>query len=247
MKYFEIMDVDVSSSGNSMKLVIIYRPPPSKKNKHSYADFLVEFTGFIEHYALMTTRFAIVGDFNIHWDAPSNNNVKGYGDLLESLNIIQHVHAPTHIDGHTIDLILTPSGNHGITSTKNTLLLSDHLWVECLVDMENPVVPRKTITYRKYKAINKPAFCIDIASSLPTAISSGKQTTTELANHYNVVFTKLIEKHAPLQTCRIADRPLVPWYNKKVIKAKQIRRVNGSGVTHHFKYIVKYIRHNAQR
>jgi hypothetical protein len=39
-----------------------------------------------------------------------------------------------------------------------------------------------------------------------------------------VVLTKLIEKHAPLQTCRIADRPLVPWYNKKVIKAKQIRR-----------------------
>ena len=90
--------------------------------------------------------------------------------------------------------------------------------------MEKPVVPRKTITYRKYKAINKPAFCSDIASSLPTAISPGKQTTTELANHYNVVLTKLIEKHAPLQTCRIADRPLVPWYNKKVIKAIRIRR-----------------------
>ena len=184
MTFFEFMDVDVSSSGNSMKLVIIYRPPPSKKNKHSYADFLVEFTGFIEHYALMTTRFAIVGDFNIHWDVPSDNNVKRFADLLESLNIIQHVHAATHIDGHTIDLILTPSGNYGITSTKTTLLLSHHLWVECLVDMEKPVVPRKTITYRKYKAINKPAFCSDIASSLPTAISSGKkqqlnlQTTT---------------------------------------------------------------------
>ena len=206
-----------------MKLVIIYRPPPSKKNKHSYADFLVEFTGFIEHYALMTTRFAIVGDFNIHWDVPSDTNVKRFADLLESLNIIQHVHAPTHIDGHTIDLILTPSGNHAITSTKTTLLLFDHLGVEYLVDMEKPVVPRKTITYRKYKAINKPVFCSDIALSLPTAISSGKQTT-ELANHYNVVLTKLIEKHAPLQTCRIADRPLVPWCNKNVIKAKQIRR-----------------------
>ncbi|KAK2184214.1 hypothetical protein NP493_276g00002 [Ridgeia piscesae] len=141
------MDVDVSSSGNSMKLVIIYRPPPSKKNKHSYADFLVEFTCFIEHHALVITRFAIVGDFNINWDVPSDNYVKRFADLLESLNIIQHVHAPTHIDGHTIDLILTPSGNQGITSTKTTLLLSDHLWVECFVDMEKPVVPRKTITY----------------------------------------------------------------------------------------------------
>ena len=169
-------------------------------------------------YRSSFNRFAIVGDFNIHWDVPSDNNVKHFADLLESLNIIQHVQ--THIDGHTIDLILTPS----ITSTKTTLLPSDHLWVECLVDNEKPVVPRKTITYRKYKAINKPAFCSDIASSLPTAISSGKQTTTALANHYNVVLTKPIEKHAPPQTCRIADRPLVPWYNKKVIKANTIRR-----------------------
>ena len=191
MKYFEFMDVDISSSGNSVKPVIIYRPPPSKKNKHSYGDFLVEFTGFMEQYALMTTRFAVVGDFNIHWDMSSDNNVIRIADLLESLNIIQHVHAPTHIDGHTTDLIRTSSGNHGITSTKTTLLLSDHLWVECLVDMEKPIIPRKTIIYRKYKAIDKPAFCSDIASSLPTAISSGKQTTTELANHYNVVLSNL--------------------------------------------------------
>ena len=39
-----------------------------------------------------------------------------------------------------------------------------------------------------------------------------------------MILCKLIEKHAPLQTCRIADRPLVPWYNKKVTKATQIRR-----------------------
>ena len=42
-------------------------PPPSKKNKQSFADFLAEFAGFAEHYALMTCRLAIVGDFNIHW------------------------------------------------------------------------------------------------------------------------------------------------------------------------------------
>ena len=135
MNVFEFMDVDVSSSENSTKPAIIYRPPPSKKNKRSYADCLVEFIGFIEHYAIMTTCFASVVDFNIHWDTPSNNNVKRFTDLLEALNIIQHVHAPTHVDGHTIDLILTPSANHGITSTKTALLLSDHLWMEYVIDL----------------------------------------------------------------------------------------------------------------
>ena len=88
-----------------MQPVIIYRPPPLKKKKYSYADFRVEFTGFIGHYALMTIRFAIFGDFNIHWDVPSHSNVKHFANLLESLNIAQHVHAPTHIDSHTTDLI----------------------------------------------------------------------------------------------------------------------------------------------
>ncbi|KAK2138079.1 hypothetical protein NP493_8954g00000 [Ridgeia piscesae] len=118
MKSFEFMDIDVSSSGNYIKLVIIYRPLPSKKNKHSYADFLVEFTG--------------------------------------------------------------------------------------------------------------------------------KQTTTELANHYNVVLTKLIDKHALLQTS-----PIVHWYLGIIRRLSKPNKlddsVNGSGVTHHVKYIVKYIRHNAQR
>ena len=127
MKSFEFMDIDVALSANSINLIIIYHPPPSKKNKQSYADFLAEFAGFVEHYALMTCRFAIVGDFNIHWDVQSDNSVKRFADLLESFNIIQHVQIPTHINGHTIDLILTPSENHGITSTKTSLLLSDHL------------------------------------------------------------------------------------------------------------------------
>ena len=45
MKSFEFMDIDVALSANSIKLIISYRPPPSKKNKQSYADFLAEFAG----------------------------------------------------------------------------------------------------------------------------------------------------------------------------------------------------------
>ena len=85
----------------------------------------------------------------------SDNSVKCFADLLESVNIIQHVQVPTHIDGHTIDVILTPSENHGITSTKTSLLLSDHMWVECVVDVEKPVVLPKTIIYRKYNTVTR--------------------------------------------------------------------------------------------
>ena len=161
----------------------------AKKNKQSYADFLTEFASFIEHYALMTRRFVIVDDFSIHWNVQSDNSVKRFADLLESITIIQHVQVPTHIDGHIIDLIRTPSKNHGITSTKTLLLLSDHLWVECAVNMEKPVIQQKIIVYRKYKSIDKTTFHNDIASSTLTTVLSVIQTTTDLADQYNVVLT----------------------------------------------------------
>ena len=78
MKSFEFMDIDVALSSNSIKLTIVYRPPPSKKNKQSYTDFLAVLTGFVKHYALMTCRFATVGDFNIDWVVQSDNSVKRF-------------------------------------------------------------------------------------------------------------------------------------------------------------------------
>ena len=65
---FEFMDIDVSSHNTYIKLVIVYRPPPSNEDTLTFADFIREFAPFIEHYAMSSSRFAILGDFNIHWD-----------------------------------------------------------------------------------------------------------------------------------------------------------------------------------
>ena len=165
MSPFEFMDIDVSSHNTYIKLVIVYRPPPSNKNKLTFADVIREFTPFIEHYAMSSSRFAILGDFNIHWDKPSDSHVKRFMELIDSLNIIQHVQEPTHIDGHIIDLIFTRADNHGITSTRTSSLLSDHVWINSVVDLVKPSVPTKSIEYRKYRSIDKAAFRDDIAAS----------------------------------------------------------------------------------
>ena len=139
-----LYNIDVSSHNTHIKLVIVYRPPPSSKKKLTFADFLREFTPFIEHYAMSSSRVAILGDFNIHWVKPSDSHVKRFMELIDSLNMIQHVQEPTHIDGHIIDLIFTRAEKHGITSTRTSSLLSDHFWINSVVDMEKPSVPRKS-------------------------------------------------------------------------------------------------------
>ena len=65
----------------------------------------------------MICHFAVIGDFNVHCDMLSDS-VKGFLDLIESVDIVQHVDTATHTDGHTIDLVLAIAEDHGIKSTK---------------------------------------------------------------------------------------------------------------------------------
>ena len=66
-----------------------------------------------------------------------------------------------------------------------------------------PTVPRKLITYRKYKSIDKAAFRDDIVKSelvtIP-AIVAAATDATELFDKYNAVVSAIVDKHAPLQS-----------------------------------------------
>ena len=92
---------------------------------------------------MMSRRLAMIGDFNIHCEKSSDFNVKRFADLVDSVDTIQHVRERTHIDDHTTDLVLKRAENHGIVSTRTSSLLSDPSWIECIVDMIKPSVPKK--------------------------------------------------------------------------------------------------------
>ena len=48
---------------------------------------------------------------NFHLDDPSDNDAKNFTDLLETFGLSQHVTAPTHLSGHTLDLLISRSSN----------------------------------------------------------------------------------------------------------------------------------------
>ena len=90
---------------------------------------------------MSSSRLAILGDFNVHWDKPSDNHVKRFMELIDSVNIIQHVQEPTHIDGHIIDLIFTRADNHGIASTRTTKASTRQRFVMIIVKSELVIIP----------------------------------------------------------------------------------------------------------
>ena len=57
-------------------------------------------------YPLKQAMLVISGDFNIHVGTTSSD-ARGFIDLLNAYRLEQHIHQPTHIRGHTLDLLIT--------------------------------------------------------------------------------------------------------------------------------------------
>ena len=83
-------------------MLTVYRPSSS-----SVKEFKTEFSSLLETMVSLPSELIISGDFNFHVDSPNEANSKSFLRLLESFSLKQHVNFPTHIRGHTLDLLIT--------------------------------------------------------------------------------------------------------------------------------------------
>ena len=155
---FEYIDVIVNCSNSSTRMVIIYRPPPSKKNQLNNTLFLEEFGKLMEQLIIVP-----VGDFNYHVDNTTNPETIKFNKILEMFNLQQHVNGPTHKKGHTLDLIITRIGDRLVTNIEiHDPMLSDHLAVSCTLQLEKPPLERVEIQYRRLRNIDMDSFNNDL-------------------------------------------------------------------------------------
>ena len=103
---FQLLDCIIKVNKLSTRLVVVYRPPPSRKNGLRYENFAIECSSYIEQFVEVREVLLIVGEFNIHVDS-SNNESKGFLHILNTNGLTQHVTSPTHQKGHTLDLVIT--------------------------------------------------------------------------------------------------------------------------------------------
>ena len=73
----------------------------------------------------MSQNFLICGDFNIHVVTTFKDSEK-FVNCLETCNINQHVHKPTHLHGHILDLLLTPDDSSVVSNVQVSEFISDH-------------------------------------------------------------------------------------------------------------------------
>ena len=88
-------------------------------------------------------------------DVPLDADTVRLNDLLNSMDLVQHVKRPTHIHGHTFKFIVTRQA-HDIVYGEPLpeRYFSDHAAVICKLSVAKPPLRIKHAEYRRLKSID---------------------------------------------------------------------------------------------
>ncbi len=220
---FESMEMIITIVSISVRLVVIYRMPPSKQNKIKRSTFITEFSDYIEKLSCLSCNLMIVGDFNINWLDFNGNERKQLYAVLETFGLVQRISTPTYENGHLLDYIITRESSefasHFIVSDK----ISDHMALHASLTCKRPHPVRKKICVRSLKRVNDEALITDL-SGIITELDYNCGDVNVVVTQYDAYLTALLDKHAPLKKLHVVERPLNDWMNDDIQALKVIRR-----------------------
>ena len=219
---FEFMEVTLLLHATNTRIIVVYRPPPSKKARAPFSVFLQEFSDLLDRVAISTGNLIVLGDFNVHWEVKNHPNTRNLHDLLERHNLQQRVTSMTHSSGHIIDFVITRSCESVVQSVSTSDMVTDHAAIHCELNLAKPKRNRTMVQYRKVKAVDRAAFIQDIVDS-PLAVSPASALDA-LVEQYDSELESILDNHAPLISRCMVVRPVVPWYDGDIGAAKKTRR-----------------------
>ena len=81
-------------------------------------------------------------------------------DVFDNFNFIQHINTPTHIKGHTLDILLTCSDSPVLSDVRSTNMhLNDHFLITFKASLDFQKNDSKTISFRDIKSVDTEKFC----------------------------------------------------------------------------------------
>ena len=112
----------MKACSKTVQYVLVYRPPSG-----SISIFLERFAQILEDMDQNSSECIIAGDFNLHVDQPSLPGVKRFLELLDNFGLIVRVNGPTHVAGHTLDLLITRTECKIVENIQVSDIISDHM------------------------------------------------------------------------------------------------------------------------
>ena len=220
---FEVLEITFSLRLQNVRMAILYRPG------HPGSDraFMEEFSQFLETLSVCQEKLVICGDFNYWLDNPSlKPYTSEFMSLLDVNNTSNHVHVPTHISGHTLDLVLTPVGIDIVDRVEVSPIdykISDHALVTFELKVVGPTTYSRKITFRSYRDLNVLEATNIIENNLLSTIAEGL-TSVQRVDFYNKGLSSLRDQFCPLITKEIRIRDDAEWYDHRVVSLRRQRR-----------------------
>lgn len=219
---FECLEVYMSDATTCLRVLVLYRPPPSSKNSLTKGMFFEEFSNLLECHTTSSGKLLILGDFNFHWECSNDPDTSQLRTLLASYNLVQHVTGATHVNGHCLDLVISRLADDLVISTDVSSLVSDHHAVHSNLRLQKPTLSKKSVSFRKYKEIDPVQFRADLL--LTSLFRNPASTLDELVTQYNSCIREIVDLHAPLKTKFVTSHPPAPWFTPEIVCAKKERR-----------------------
>ena len=95
-----------------------------------------------------TSNLLIASEFDFHLDDKPHNDNRRCIDLLKPGVLTQHVEGPTHVAGHTIDLLITRSSDAFLNNIRIYIShMSDHSEIHCTLRLAKPPNIQVTTTF----------------------------------------------------------------------------------------------------
>jgi len=222
-KSFEVMGMSIQSTPACISIFVIYKPPPSTRNKFSNKMFFDEFQVFLEQFLSGSNSFFLVGDFNFHVEDTTNAAALQFLNILDCFNLRQHVNEATYQGKHVLDLLITRHDEHIIDNiVVRDPAISDHSAVFCKLLVKKQPFEKIVTKCRKLKSIDVESFSKDINSSTLLTFSD-HEDISDLINQYESVLASTLDHHAPIKERVVTLRPCEPWYTED-IKAEKAKR-----------------------
>ncbi|CAC5422780.1 unnamed protein product [Mytilus coruscus] len=187
-----------------------------------------EWSTFLDQ--LVIIPIVITGDLNFHLDDKNNSDACKFIETLEDHGLQQHINGPTHIHGHTLDVIITREISSILKNTpvvhdpylcdKKGNPAGDHMALFAQLRISRPSKYRQTVTYRKYRDINLDDIKNDFVESIPPVVNA-TEPVDSLVSLYNTNLISDIDKHAPIVSKEITLRPNTEWHTEELRDAKR--------------------------
>jgi len=120
---FEVVAAFLHRAG--FNAVVDYRPGSCNATQSFFDDFRY----LQERLSTLSAPLMIAGDFNIHVDDATDTHASKLSHILSCHSLHQHVYSPTHVHGHTLDLLITRDDQSIAVFPVDPPLLSDHAFV----------------------------------------------------------------------------------------------------------------------